>query len=100
MGEDCCDEKCCSSKSCECNESCGCSSEETSKSAYMLKLADEAWSELMKEKMKESIEKMVGDKMNKTAQVSVEASMAYWSNKMRNEAAWAEFEEKLRKSMM
>ena len=100
MGEDCCDEKCCNDSGCGCNEGCNCCSEETSKTAYMLKLADEAWSELMKEKMKAALEKMIGDKMNKAAQVSAEASMAYWANKMKNEAALAEFEEKLRKAMM
>ena len=71
-----------------------------SKSAMIMGLANEAWGELMKEKMKASYEKAMGDKMNKTAAIGVEMCMAFWGNKMKEGAAIAEFEEKLRKAMM
>ena len=63
-------------------------------------LANEAWTELMKEKMKHAYEKATGDKMNKIAQVGVDACLAYWNNEMKDKAAFAEFEEKLKKAMM
>ena len=93
MGNECCDEKCCS-------ESCQCSCEETNDiSKEIMQLADKAWEELMKEKMKAAYEKAIGERMNKVAQVGIEASIAYWGSKMKAQSSWAEFEEKLRKAM-
>ncbi|MBI1935580.1 hypothetical protein HYS31_04005 [Candidatus Woesearchaeota archaeon] len=100
MGEECCGDGCCESgkgSGC-CEESC-CCEESMSKGKYMMGLADRAWEELMKEKMKVAFEKAKGEKMERVAQMSVEACMAYWSNKMKEEGAWAEFEEKLRNAM-
>ena len=96
MGCECGEESCCTAKSAE----CCCEEESKSMGKMMMDLANEAWSELMKEKMKASYEKAVGDKMNKAAQVSVEACMAYWNNKMKEQASCAEFEEKLKRAMM
>ena len=98
MGKECCDEtNCCRSEAQECcSESCG---EEKSHSAMILEFANDAWAELMKEKMKAAYEEAVGEKMSKVAKIGVEACMAYWQNKMRSEAASAEFEEKLAKAM-
>ena len=98
MGEECCKGNCCESgKEC-CNDRC--CEEEKSMGVMIMKHANEAWEELMKEKMKMAYEKAIGDKMNKTAQVGVEACIKYWGNKMNEKGAWAEFEEKLRKAMM
>ena len=99
MGNECCEENCCSSgkESCGCECSCG---EKNNVSKMILKLANDAWSELMKEKMKAAYEKETGDKMSKAAHVGVEASIAFWSGKMKEHASFAEFEEKLRKAMM
>ena len=98
MEKECCDEtNCCSSDAQECcTESCG---DEKSHSDMIMQLANEAWAELMKEKMKSAYEEAVGDRMNKVAKIGVEACMGYWQNKMRSEAASAEFEEKLAKAM-
>lgn len=100
--EECCGESCGSGcgSDCSCGGNESCCGEETSKSEMFMELANEAWAELMKEKMKAVYEKSMGDKMNKVAAVSVEACMAYWMQKMKSEASCAEFEEKLRKAMM
>ena len=102
MGECCEESKCCSGESSCCESSCNdsCCESEMSKGKMILGLANEAWSELMKEKMKAAYEKTIGEKMNKAAHVGVEACIAYWAQKMKSEAAWAEFEEKLSKAMM
>ena len=101
MGEDCCEEKSC----CESNKESECCSEKScceddSKGKMMMEIANEAWTELMKDKMKAAYEKAKGDKMDKVAHISVEACMAYWANKMKSQAAWEEFEEKLKNAMM
>lgn len=86
----------------ECNEG-SCESQEggcCEMSAMLMKLADEAWGELMKEKMKKAIEKERGEKMNKVAAVSVQASLAYWEHKMQGKAQCHEFSENLKKAFM
>jgi len=70
------------------------------KGKYMMGLADEAWEELMKDKMKLALQKAKGEKMDKVAQIAVEGCIAYWSNKMKEESSWTEFEEKLKNAMM
>ena len=99
MGENCCDESCCEGKSdsCCCNECCG---EGMDMGKMMMQLANEAWSELMKEKMKAAYQKSIGNKMDKIAAVGVEACIGYWNSKAKEKASCAEFEEKLRKVMM
>ena len=99
MENECSEDKCCSTgkESCCCESSCG---ESNNVSKIVLQLANEAWGELMKDKMKAAYEKETGDKMSKAAQVGVEASIAFWSGKMKERASFAEFEEKLRKAMM
>jgi len=95
-----CNEKCCcesSGSGCCSNSSC---EESMDMGKMMMGLANEAWGELMKEKIKATYEKSIGDKMNKTAQVSAEACVAYWNNKHRDGASCAEFSEKLKKAMM
>ena len=102
MHEECCEESCkssCGCGSCSSTEK-ECCEENMSHSKMMMDLANEAWSELMKEKMKAAYEKAMGDKMSKMAAVGVEACMAYWNHKMKSEASCAEFEEKLKKAMM
>jgi len=102
MSKECCEESC--KPGCGCGSSCGnekeCCEENTSCGKMMMDMANESWSELMKEKMKAAYEKAIGDKMSKMASVGVEACMAYWNQKMKNEASCAEFEEKLKKAMM
>lgn len=77
MGKD--GSECCESNGC-CEET-GCGGQEQDVASMLLHLADEAWAELMKEKMKAAFEKHTGDKMNKASAAAVEASIAYWSNK-------------------
>ena len=99
MGQECCEDKCCttSSAKCECKKCCD---EGADTGKMMIKLANEAWEELLKEKMQTLYEKSAGSKMNNAAQVSVEACMVYWNNKMKEQASHADFEEKLKRSMM
>ncbi len=90
---------------CSCNEegcSCGqdnCCDEEKGHTGMILGLANAAWTELLKEKMKKAYEKAAGSKMDKIAAIGVEANIEMWRGKMQEKAKWAEFEEKLDKAM-
>ena len=98
--EKCCEtnDSCCEDSKCGCENECSC---ESNNMATMIKgLTNEAWSKLMKEKMKAAYEKAIGPKMDRMAQVGVEACIAYWNNQMKDKASFAEFEEKLKKAMM
>ncbi|MFH2021643.1 MAG: hypothetical protein ABIJ34_09635 [archaeon] len=74
-------------------------SHEMSMGIMMMQLADDAWSELMMEKMKAELEKTKGAKMNKVAKIAVEAASKNWEKKMMDKAGWMEFEEKLKEAM-
>lgn len=42
----------------------------------VMKIADHAWKDLMKEKMKAEFDKKIGDRMNKVVAATVDASVA------------------------
>ena len=61
----------------------------------LLCLANQAWMELMKEKIKKSFEAKLGKKMDKTADVVADASIACWESKMAGKQACNDYKEKL-----
>jgi hypothetical protein len=65
----------------------------------LMDIADEAWEDLMRDKMKKAFEKAKGEKMDKAAALVVEASISYWEGKMKEKAKWNEFEDKLKSIM-
>ena len=84
---------CCSGSSC--NKSSGCEMTD-----MLMHIADSAWAELMKDKMKKLFETHRGKNMDKLAKASVEASLAYWEHKMKGKMACHENKEKLKQAMM
>ena len=88
----------CGSENCSCKKDNCCESEK-SHSAMIIDLANSAWAELMKEKMKKAYEKTMGGKMDKIAALGVEANIDFWQGKMKEKAKWSEFEEKLNDAM-
>jgi len=66
----------------------------------MMRLGNEAWAELMKEKMKKVYEKKNGEKMNKVAEVVVDGCSGYWHHMMQGKASCEEFKGKLRDAFM
>lgn len=98
MDECCSEEKCCCScKSCNCSchakETCG--SEEGDMSFYFLELADEAWSEVLKDKIKEHILATQNDRMTELAKIVAEGNNARWRHKMEKKQGCMDFKEKL-----
>ncbi|HLC50286.1 MAG TPA: hypothetical protein VJI97_02555 [Candidatus Nanoarchaeia archaeon] len=97
--DSCCEtDSCCEDSKCGCEGKCDCTGDNMA--VMVMGLANDAWSKLMKEKMKAAYEKAIGPKMDRMAQVGVEACIAYWNNQMKDKAAFAEFEEKLKKAML
>jgi hypothetical protein len=96
---------CCSSNSCGCQcgcgTSCSCNSSHSSccseqdHAQKFLALADAAWMEVLKEKMKEHIRS--NDHMiEKLAQAICQANQEKWETKMAKKKVKANFEEKLK----
>lgn len=51
-------------------------------SDQLLKMADEAWMELLKEKIKQKIEETTGPHLDKLAAIVAQANHDRWNNKM------------------
>ena len=57
--------------------------------------ANDAWAELLKDKIKEQFEIKVGAKMDKIAEVAADASIEYWKHKVEAKDACKDYERKL-----
>ncbi len=84
---------CNGSKGCGCGQGSGCEMTD-----MVMAIADKAWAELMKEKMKAELEKKRGAQMSKVAAAAVDASVAYWSAKMEGKSKREQHKDALRKA--
>jgi len=94
----------CGSANCHCNECCGQSSgtgfkSECDMTAHLFDLANQAWEELLKEKIKKVYEKKLGEHLNKTAQVAADGCADYWQSKIQEKTKCKEFQEKVKEAM-
>ena len=87
-----CSEKKCDKGSCH-NTGCGMTD-------MMLRLADQSWEELIKEKMKKIFEENNGEKMDKIAQSCVASVNTLWQNKMAGMQGKEEAKQKIGQSFM
>ena len=62
---------------------------------YMESLADQAWSELFKEKVKSHYEKAIGEKMDQYAEIVANQSVEEWKRKIENKEIKKDYEYKL-----
>jgi len=82
--------------SCCCGEGCCCQKhQEKDFAAELLDLADEAWMEVLKEKIKEQIIKNNGDHLDALAKLVSETNNARWKNKIGKKNSCHEFKAKL-----
>lgn len=65
----------------------------------MMALSNQAWAELMREKMKKHLDAANGKKMDATAKVAADACIAFWDGKMQQKEQFEEFERKLKEAM-
>lgn len=96
MGESCSScEKCCNTKE-QSGSSCG--GEKGEKFAEgLLEIADAAWMEVLKEKIKEHIVATQGDRMTELAKILSEGNSQRWRQKMEKKHSCMDFKEKLQR---
>ena len=68
-----------------CGGDWGCEDESRGHAQMMMQLSDNAWAELMKEKMKSHYEKKVGQSMDKVAEIGVDMGLDFWESHMKQE---------------
>lgn len=90
-------EGCCSCQESQCSCPCHESSceEECGKEEFFLSVADEAWTEVLKDKIKEHILSTQDDRMTELAKIVAEANGARWRNKMEKKQGCMMFDEQL-----
>lgn len=93
---ECSEHSCCQNQSCECPCSCCQGKEkECNFAKELLELADCAWMEALKEKIKENILKKDAENLNKLAELVSESNGQRWKHKMGEKRSKKEFKEKL-----
>lgn len=112
MGHDC--HGSCSQGSCSCSQgscsankgsccgcqNCKCACHQHGKYAdELLQLADAAWMEVLKEKIKEEIRANAGDQINQLAKLVSTANHARWKDKMQSKKDYENFENQLRNAL-
>ena len=92
----------CNKGSCEqeSQSQCGSKGSGCEMTDMMMHLADQAWSQLMIEKMKAEFEKVRGEKMSKIAAASIEVSIDKWEHKMGGKMKCQEGKDKLKAAFM
>ena len=94
-GSDCgCEEGKCSCESGSCCEDSSCGSE-SQMPKMMLGIANQAYAELLRDKMKKHYEAAIGKKLDAAAKVAVDANIALWDGKMQQKEQFQDFEKKL-----
>lgn len=87
---------CCKNECKEEHESCCHKKEqEENKVDFFLEIADCAWKEALKEKIKEHILATQGDRMKELAKILAEGNGKRWQHKMASKKACKEFQEEL-----
>lgn len=84
---------CCCHRECD----CPCHHRHAKYSDQLLELADEAWMELVKEKIKEDILKHSGDHITKLAQLASRANHKRWNEKLSEKKNHDDFDDQLQK---
>lgn len=84
---------------CSCHQSCGsqtCKGHEGGFAHELLDLADQAWMEVLKEKIKENIRSGCCDHLNELAALVTETNKNRWKNKMAKKQNCEQFAERLK----
>lgn len=89
------DEKCCCPCHREQEETCGEEEGHDGFDNFFLEIADCAWTEVLKDKIKEYILQTQNDRMTKLAKIVAEGNNQRWRYKMEKKQICADFEEKL-----
>jgi len=88
-----CGEQCCSCHSCKC--ACHNHDHHEKYSHELLDLADEAWMEVLKDKIKEEIKQLSGEHLTQMAKLVATSNHARWKEKMLEKKGIQDFEDHL-----
>ncbi len=95
MSDQCSNPKCCSSENA--TNISDASSEECCKiPEKLLALADQAWEEVVKEKIKQQIIASDGEKLDKLVQIVAQANAERWAHRIQGKARCDEYKSKLK----
>jgi hypothetical protein len=82
---------------CCCHKQCGCPCHHKQKYAdQLIEIADEAWMEVLKEKIKDEIRKKSGDHLTQMAQLVNESNHKRWVDKIDERKNAENFDDRLR----
>lgn len=91
--QECCCASSCQQCSCGCSKSCQCCQDKScDKMQKLLAIADMAWAEVLKEKIKEII-KSRENKMDELAAIVAEANKERWKHKMNKEKCSCDYDQ-------
>ena len=97
MSDSCCDQEKCGDSSGE-SECCETKADNCCNFAeHLLEIADEAWCELLKEKIKKEIQASCGEKLDQLAKLVAQANGQKWAHKMKGKALCEEYKNNLKK---
>lgn len=86
----------CSSGSCGCGSSCKCGGNKECDFAHkLLELADDAWEEVLYDKIKAKIEESCGKDLNELATIVSNSNKARWANKLNSKEACKNYEDQI-----
>ena len=95
MEQECQSNKCCCPCHSQQEESCHSEDKHAEFSNYFLEIADMAWEEVLKDKIKEHIVSTQNARMKELAKIVSEGNNQRWKHKMEKKRGCMEFQEKL-----
>lgn len=93
--EECSNQKCCCSCHAEEKHTCPVTGEHEEMPNWFFEVADEAWSEVLKDKIKEHILATQNARMTKLAKIVSEGNDQRWKNKMEKKQSCHDFHEQI-----
>jgi hypothetical protein len=85
---------------CCCHQGCACSCHKKQKyTDQLFKLADEAWMEVLKEKIKDEIRQKAGDHLSQLAQLTANSNQKRWKDELDEKKNLEEFDASLKNLM-
>ncbi len=97
MSNECTNESCDTTKQ---NTNCGSNEECCDLPEKLIGLADEAWFEVLKDKVKKEIESSCGETLDKLAQVVAQANSDRWAHKIQGKVKCDEFKSNVKELLV
>jgi len=93
-------DQCTTEKNCTCGCDTKSAGEECNMPEKLIGLADQAWEELLKEKIKAEIQKSCGDKMDEIAKLVAEANHAKWGHMIKGKVKCEEYKQSVKQLLI